>query len=55
MSKATIFYLIPSRFFVDLFCRDYLFDFLDLMTDFLDFLDLKEQFFRPKHFFRPKN
>ena len=56
MSKVTVFYLISSKFFVDLFLgiliffphvpnknppACYLFDFLDLTTDFLDFLDLK--------------
>ena len=80
MSEVTVFYLISSKFFVDLFFifgnliffshianknppAYYLFDFLDLITDFLDFLDLK-LFFRPKKFldirnffilFRPKN
>ena len=59
MSKVTVFYLIPSNFFVDLFLgmliffshtpnknppAYYLFDFLDLITDFLDFLDLKTDF-----------
>ena len=29
----------------------YLFDFLDIITDFLDFLDLKKTFFRPKRIF----
>ena len=57
MSK--VFYLNSSKFFVDLFLRMliffscipnkippayYLFDFLDLITDFLDFLDLKTAF-----------
>ena len=56
----TIFYFNSSKFFVDLFLgmliffsripnkippAYYLFDFLDLITDFLDFLDLKN-FFR---------
>ena len=55
----TVFYLNSSKFFVDLFFRNahifsripnkippayYLFDFLDLITDFLDFLDLKTVF-----------
>ena len=52
MSKVTVFYLIFSRFFVDLFFHIpnknapayYLFDFLDLITDFLDLLDLKAVF-----------
>ena len=62
----TVFYLNSSKFFVDLFLgmliffslipnkippAYYLFDFLDLITDFLDFLDLKKHFFRPKKFF----
>ena len=52
----TVIYLNSSKFFVDLFLgmliffsripneippAYYLFDFLDLITDFLDFLDLK--------------
>ena len=53
MSKVTVFYLISSKFFVDrilIFSPHipyknlpayYLFDFLDLTTDFFDFLDLK--------------
>ena len=55
----TVFYLNSSIFFVDLFLgmliffsripnkippAYYLFDFLDLITDFLDFLDLKTVF-----------
>ena len=52
MSKVTVFYLISSKFFVDLFLgipnknppAYYLFDFLDLTTDFLNFLDLKTDF-----------
>ena len=55
----TVFYLNSSKFFVDLFLgmliffsripnkippAYYLFDFLDLITDFLDFLDLKKFF-----------
>ena len=48
MSKVTAFYLIPPKFFVDLFFpytyKDppayYLFDFLDLITAFLYFLAL---------------
>ena len=59
----TAFYLNSSKFFVDLFLgmliffsripnkippAYYLFDFLDLITNFLDFLDLKKHFFRPK-------
>ena len=69
MSIVTIFYLIPSKFFVDLFLGIliffphipnknpsvyYLFDFLDLITDFLDFLDLKTVFSPKRTFFRPK-
>ena len=59
MSKVTVFYLNSSKFFVDLFFRDahifplhltqikspcLLFDFLDLIADFLDFLNLKTVF-----------
>ena len=58
MSKVTVFYLISSKFFVDLFLGTsyffpytqqrspayYLFDFLDLITGSLDFLDLKTGF-----------
>ena len=55
----TVFYLNSSKFFVDLFLgmlifffripnkvppAYYLFDFLDLITDFLDCLDLKKFF-----------
>ena len=67
MSKVTVFYLISSKFFVSLFLGTliffphmpnknppayYLFDFLVLTTDFLDFLDLKNfiRLFRPKNF-----
>ena len=55
MSRATAFYLISPKFFVGFFLGTsffshipnknapayYIFDFLDLITDFLDFLDLK--------------
>ena len=60
MSKATVFYLISSKFFCLPFFSGILiflshipnknppaynlFDFLDLTTDFLDFLDLKTVF-----------
>ena len=60
MSKVTVFHLISSKFFVDLFLlvlipnknppAYYLFDFLNLKTDFLDFLDLKTGFRRKKIF-----
>ena len=61
MSKVTAFYLISSKFFVDLFLgiliflshipdknppAYHLFDFLDLATDFLDSLDLKIHFLK---------
>ena len=57
--KVTVVYLISSKFFCRPFFRDphifphihnknspayYLFDFLDLTTDFLNFLDLKTVF-----------
>ena len=57
MSKVVVFYLISSKFFVNLFSGNliffahipskdrptyYFFDFLDLITGFLDFLDLKK-------------
>ena len=56
MSKLTVFYLIPPKFFDDLFFRnpiifsfyppaDYLFDFLGLITPFLNFLALKTCFY----------
>ena len=61
MPKVTAFYLIPSKFFVDLIFSHHipnkdppahiLFDFLDLITAFLDFLDLKTDFFRPNKIF----
>ena len=66
----TVFYLNSSKFFVDLFSKNahifsripnkippayYLFDFLDLITDFLDFLDLKTVFRPKKHFLDLKN
>ena len=54
MSNVTIFYLISSKFFVDLLWEPhipvkdppayYFFDLLDLITGFLDFLDLKTGF-----------
>ena len=62
----TVFYLNSSKFFSTFFLgmliffsripnkippAYYLFDFLDLITEFLDFLDLKKHFFRPKKFF----
>ena len=65
MSKATVFYLISSKF-LSAFFRDphifpyipnknppayYLFYFLDLTTDFSDFLDLKSIFLDLQKFF----
>ena len=71
MSKVTVFYLVFSKSFVDLFLfffwvphifslhipdkvppAYYFFDFLDLKTSFLDFLNLKNWSFRPKNFFK---
>ena len=58
MSKVTVFYLNSSKFLSTFFSiyltkippAYYLFDFLDVITDFLDFLDLKN-FCRPKKIF----
>ena len=71
MSKVTVFCLILSKFFVDLFLGTsyfspiyltkislapayYSFDFLDLITDFLDSLDLKTGFSDLENFFKLK-